>query len=105
MTAHITWTYPTNRAAPDNSVLPPGTNITAFVYDTASATPAVAVAQQTGGPGAQGWLDLAVAPGSSHGFYVVDSDGVLMSLPTATVSATAPSAAPNPVSNLAVTFI
>ncbi len=104
--AHITWTYPTTRADVANTPISSDARLTATVYDTASPTPSVPIGSQGNAPpGGQGFLDYTVVPGSSHGFYVTDSDGTLISTPTATLTAVAPSAPPNPVSNLAVTFI
>ncbi len=105
MTAHITWTNPSTRADPPTfTPFAPGTILTASVYDTASATPTVPVWQGNALPGGQSAIDLPAVPGSTHGYYVVVSDGTLQSTPSATIVATAPSAPPNPPTNVTVTF-
>jgi hypothetical protein len=105
MTMHVSWIYPSKRADVAQTPIDPGTSLVASVYDALSATANVPIGTQTGLPGGQGWVDVAVAPGSAHSIYVVVADGTLLSAPSATVTATAPSAPPQPVSNLAVTFV
>jgi large repetitive protein len=71
-TATLTWTFPTLRT--DGTTISSSDTLSAGLFDSASATPTVAIATVTGAPGSSGTFTTPALSVGTHNYTEVTTD-------------------------------